>query len=135
MSNSNTPQKGEKSKISKSFDKLKKNENVESFFSYAKNNTRDVIAYVLLILGIIFLFFDHNYGGFLIGAVFGLYFGDETIAFLRTYKENIGTQNTVKSLVFGALLLGLLISAPGIFIGALVVISLRFILFPEKDRS
>lgn len=94
-------------------------------YNYAKTNTRDMIAYILLLTGLLLLFFDPSFGETLIGVIFGLYFSQELYDCFKNYELFIHQQGFVKSLVFGALLLALLISAPFIFIGAAAAVAVR----------
>jgi uncharacterized membrane protein (UPF0136 family) len=109
-----------KEKLTEKLDRLKKDERMESLFSYAKGNTRDTIAYILLIIGIILLFFQPHYGGLLIGIIAGLYFSGEIIFIASHLNELIDEQGMVRVLVLAALLVGFFIMAPTIFFGAAI---------------
>lgn len=101
-----------------------------NFFS--SSNARDVVAYVLLALGIILLFFQPIYGGLLIGLVAGVYFSSEVLTIIRNIEGFIDREGVARSLVLAGLLLGFLISAPAIFVGAAIVIAIKlFITTPE----
>lgn len=110
----------------------KKNDKMEDFISYAKENTRDVVAYVLMILGLLLMFFQPIYGGLLIGLVVGAYFSSEILTLLKNYESLIDEYGLVKSLIIAGLLVAFLISAPAIFLGAFIVVGLRFFLLAEK---
>lgn len=117
-----------KNKFKDSYENLKKNDKVEGLVNYAKSNTRDTIAYVLLITGILLLFFEPWYGGTLVGVIFGLYFSNEILDLIQNYESYIDQHGIVKFLVFGGLLLAFFITAPFIFIGAAVAVGLKFLL-------
>jgi hypothetical protein len=110
------------------FSKQAKNETPSGdIITFMKENTKDTIAYVLLIAGIMMMFFDNVaiYGGLVVGVIFGLYFAKE-LAYLVTNATNlIEQEGTPKSLMFGALLLIFLIKAPFVFIGAALVAVLK----------
>lgn len=108
-------------------------EKFENFFSQASSNTRDIIAYVLLILGIILLFVQHLYGGFIIGLVAGVYFSKEIVGLVQNFEDFIEEQGLARSIILGGTLLALFILAPAIFIGIAVVVLLRMFIFSEKD--
>ncbi len=74
-----SPKKDSKDKFSSTFENLKKNEKLEDLYGYARNNTRDTVAYILMIIGIVLLLFHPFYGGLLIGLLGGFYFADEII--------------------------------------------------------
>ncbi len=108
------------------------NEKLSGLGEITTSSTRDSIAYVILIIGIILLFFHHIYGGLLIGLITGFYFSSELLAFLQAINHLIDEQGIVRSLVAGALFLSLLISAPAIILGMIAAVGIRQILFPEK---
>jgi len=119
-------------KLKEKFDQIKKNEKFDDIYSYARSNTRDTIAYVLLILGIVMLFFDTVYGGLLIGAIAGLYFNVEILWAIKNVNYLIEREGMVRSLILGGTLLGFFISAPAIFIGAAVAVALKEVILPES---
>lgn len=123
--------KGFKEKFTSSLSNLRSNEKLEKLIGHATANTRDTVSYVVMIIGLVLLFFHSFYGGALIGLVAGLYFSSEILAFLRNLNAFIDEQGVVKALIGGGLLFGLFISAPAIFIGLAVAVALRQILFPE----
>lgn len=92
-------------------------------------STKDLVAYIILILGIILLFFMPIYGGLLIGLVAGVYFSKEIVAILKNFNQFIEQQGVARSLVIAGLLLAFLIVAPSIFIGAAIVVCLRWFVF------
>lgn len=126
------PKKSFKEKFQDSFDQLKTNEKLSHLSSFATSNTRDSIAYVILIIGIILLFFHPFYGGILIGIIAGFYFSSELLALLQSINSLIDEQGIVRSLIAGGLLLGLFVSASSIFVGMAIAVVARQILFPEK---
>lgn len=99
--------------------------------NYFQPSTKDMIAYVLLILGIILLFVSHLYGGALIGIVAGVYFSNEIIGLLKNANHLIEEQGLARSLILAGLALAFFISAPAIFVGAALVIALRWFVFSE----
>ena len=105
--------------------------------SFMKENTKDTIAYVLLIAGIMMMFFDEVaiYGGLILGVVFGLYFAKE-LAYLATNAARLIEEEGIpKSLILGALFLIIIIKVPFLFIGAAFVAILRtFIEDPPINR-
>lgn len=106
----------------------------ENFFGQATSNTRDIIAYILLVLGIILLFVQHLYGGFIIGLVAGIYFSKEIIQLIKNFEDFIDRQGLARSIVLGATVLAFFILAPAIFIGAAVIVLLRMFIFNEKSE-
>lgn len=122
---------GFKEKFESTLKDLKSNEKIDSLVSYATSNTRDTISYVVLIVGVILLFFSSFYGGILIGLVSGFYFSSEIMAVVKNINALVEDQGVVKSLIAGGLLIALFISAPWIVIGIALAVAVRQILFPE----
>ena len=139
MVNSSPPQEPKKDsmkdKLSSTFENLKKNENFENIYGYASNNTRDTIAYVLMIIGIVLMLFHPFYGGTLIGLLGGFYFASELIYLVQNISQIIDYQGMVRSLIAGGVFVGLFISAPAIFIGMAIAVALKQIIFPEEKKS
>src|ERR1700753_1440744 len=86
-----------------------KKSDMEDFYTYAKSNIRDMIAYALMVIGIILLFFQPIYGGLLIGIVAGVYFSKEILNWIETYPQFLEDYGLVRSVVLGGLLLALFI--------------------------
>lgn len=120
------PEEKQKSKFTETFDNLKKNEKVDDFMGYVKANTRDTVAYILLIVGLVLIFFNSLWGGLIVGAVAGFYFQKELIDWFKNANEYIETQGLARSVILGGTLLALLIQAPGIIIGVLIVVALSY---------
>jgi hypothetical protein len=74
-------------------------------------------------------------GGLLIGMVAGYYFSSEIIYYIRNIGQIIGGQDQLRYVVLTALLLGLFIAAPGIFIGAAIVATFKQVMFGSRDHS
>ncbi|HRD56310.1 MAG TPA: hypothetical protein PLC42_07950 [Parachlamydiaceae bacterium] len=108
-----------KEKLNEKLDKIKQDQRIEGLFSYAKSNTKDTVAYILLIIGIILLFFQPHWGAFLIGLIAGLYFSEEIVYIIQHFNDFIEEQGLVRVLVLGALAVSFFIMAPFIFFGAL----------------
>jgi hypothetical protein len=121
-----------KDKMKESFENLSKNEKVEEIYKYATANTRDTIAYILLITGILLLFFEPSYGGTLIGVIVGLYFAGEIYKLVVNYRKIIDNLGIVKSLILAGLLLAIFISLPMLFFGMAVAVALKQLLLPDK---
>src|ERR1700758_3069298 len=101
-----------KEKLTQKLDKLKQDDRVDGLFKYAKSNTKDTIAYIILIIGIILFFFMPPYGGLLIGLIVGLYFSDEIMYVITHFNDFIDEQGLVRVLVLAALTIAFFIAAP-----------------------
>ena len=104
----------------------------EDIIDYLRHHSRETITYVLLILGIILLFFDAIYGGVLVGIVTGIYFGDEIIVYLANWKIALDTHGIARNLIIAGVTIAFFISAPAIFLGMALSIGIKQ-LFVTKD--
>ncbi len=125
------PKEAETNKLNETIENIKKNKNVDDIITYAQNNTQDTIAYLLLITGIIWMFFQGFYGGVLIGLVVGFYFSKELIQFIRGINQYIEEQGLAKSLILGGGLFAFFVMAPGIIVGTAIMVALKFLLKAE----
>lgn len=112
----------------------KKETKLDDLLSFAKENTRDTIAYILMVVGILLMLFDSTsiYGSLIVGIVFSLYFIKELAYFIKHASEISAENGIVKSLIFGGLLLSLFLRAPFIFIGIAIIIGLKLLLMPDS---
>lgn len=106
-------------------DKNKFEGKIEDICDFAKQNKWDTAAHVVLVLGLILMFFIPLFGELLVGFIAGLYFSREIMHVVENRKQCIYEAGTVKSLVFLGVLLAFLIAAPGIFIGAAIVAAIK----------
>lgn len=117
-----------KEKFNETFSNLKKNEKIDALYHYAQENTRDTIAYIVLIVGILLIFFKPFWGGLLVGIVVGIYFYNEILAILMDMNGFIEAQGMVRSLILGGIAIAFFISAPMIFIGAALAVGVKYFL-------
>lgn len=123
------------SALHETFEKVKANDKFENIVNYAKANNRDTAAFCAMLLGAFIIYFIPFYGGTIVGVVTGLYFTKEIITPLRNLERFIEELGMVRSLLFGVLLLALFISAPMIFIAALVTVFIKQLIIPEGKRN
>lgn len=123
-----TEKKVENNNFSETIENLKKNKNIDSLLTYAKNNTQDTVAFILMIIGILWMLGQPFNGGILVGLVVGFYFSKELISFVKGYNTFIEEQGYAKAIILGAGALSLFVMAPGIFIGVAVMTALKFLL-------
>lgn len=119
-------------KITGKFEDLKKHEHVKKVVDFTKSNTMDTIAYIILFVGIVLLFFQEFWGGLIIGAVGGFYFADPIIHWIRTFQEYLEQEGLLKVVILFFVALGFLIVAPAFFLGAAAAIGIKFVLLGEK---
>jgi hypothetical protein len=123
-----------KEKLSSTLESFKKSEKLEGLYGYASSNTRDTLAYVLMIIGIVLMLFHPFYGGALIGLLGGFYFAPELVYIVQNISKIIDLHGMVRSLIAGGVFVGLFISAPAIFIGMAIAVALKQIIFPEEKK-
>ena len=106
------------------------------FFNYLNAGTRDILAYAMLVIGVLLLFFHPIIGEFLIGVVAGAYFCTEINKMIKNYQNVVEQQGLVRSLILGGILLAFLVAAPGIFIGiAFIMVLKTFISLDDKPAA
>lgn len=123
--------KEEKNKISESLENLTKNENIENIVTYAKKNTRDTIAYVLLLLGLVWMLVEPFFGGVLVGLIVGYYFSPEIIDFAKGFNKSISQAALARRVVLSTIAVVFFLLAPGIFFGIAIIVALKFLLKVE----
>lgn len=130
-----TEEKGEsfQEKVSEKMGDLRKNEKVEELFQFARSNTRDTIAYIVLFIGIIMLLFRPFWGGLAIGVIGGVYFANELFGFFQNLNQFIEKHGLIKCLILGGVALGLFIEAPYIFVGGAISIAVMQMIAPKSS--
>lgn len=105
-------------------------------FDYVKENTKDSIAYIAMVVGIILMLFDaySMYGSLAVGIVFSLYFNKELVFVASNVKDLIEEYGFVKSLVLGGTLFALFLKAPFVFIGMAIVTGVKMFVLPESSK-
>jgi membrane-bound ClpP family serine protease len=108
----------------------------ETFTDYIKNNTKDSIAYVVMVIGILLMLFDpySPYGELIVGIIFSLYFINELTFVTKNIKDFVEEYGLVKSLVLGGALLALFIKVPFFFIGLAAVIAIQLFIWPDEKK-
>lgn len=102
---------------------------------YFQAHSREIITYVLLILGIILLFFDPLWGGVLVGLVSGIYFGDEIVDYIVHWKDSIHTHGVARNLIIAGIAIAFFLSAPAIFLGVAVAIGIKQLFVESKGEN
>jgi len=98
----------------------------DKFLDYLKGHVRETIIYVLLVLGIVFLFFNAVYGGLLVGIVTGIYYGQDIIAYITNWQATLDSDSHRLSqhLISAGIAVAFLISVPAIFLGTAIAIAI-----------
>jgi hypothetical protein len=118
----------QKSKFTEKLSSMNKDQKIENLITYAKNNTQDTIAYILMLFGIIWIFINSFYGGILVGLVTGWYYGTDIVAYVKNANQMIDELGVPRALVLGLTLVAFFVLAPGIFIGAAITSAIKQVL-------
>ncbi len=92
----------------------------QDFVAFVKDNMGESIAYVVMFAGLIFSIFNPFLGGVLVGVILGIYFSQDILAKMRSFKELVVGEGIFRGFIVIAALLALLIEAPGLLIGTLI---------------
>lgn len=110
----------------------------DDLMDYFKNHSRETISYILLILGILLLFFEPIYGGLIVGIVAGIYFGEEVVNYIKNWKSSINSRDgyteVARHLIVAGLALAFFISAPAIFLGAAISIGIKQLFLQDTPK-
>lgn len=101
------------------------NLNADHIISFVKTHSRESIAYVLLVLGIVLLLFDNIYGGILVGIVTGIYFGDNLVNYIVNWKLSLDSKDMTQNIVLAGASVAFLITSPAIFLGIAISIAVK----------
>ena len=94
-------------------------------YSFAASQ-EEIIVYTLLGIALItLLFFNGLLGGLIIGGIAGYYFAEKMIYFLRNVSQTFVGKDQLRYVILSVLGIALFISAPGIFIGALIAAAFK----------
>lgn len=102
-------------------------------YQYATSNKIKTITYLLLVLGIILIFFNNFIGTLFVGFVAGYHFSDAIVRFIQNLPQLINFDDQVQGVVMAAVALTLFIVAPGLPIGAVIVAVFKELLFKRSS--
>ncbi len=97
----------------------------ENFRTYLKFHYADIAVYLVLVLGILLLFFSPVYGQIVVGLVAGVYFHREILGYLSQWKRGIELNKMGKGLVLGGIAVTSVISMPAFFIGMAIAVFVK----------
>lgn len=115
-------------KIADKIDEFAHHEKVEGFYQFTKTNIGATLAYVVLFLGVLLSIFSPFIGGLLVGIIGGIYFGDFILNWILNAKDQIETKELILNLILGGVILGIFVQAPGIVIGAVAVVAVKYLM-------
>jgi hypothetical protein len=101
---------------------------LNDLYKYGKTNPQDLIAYILMAIGLLLIFFIPFVGGLLVGIVGAFYFVDTLLRYALHTRQYVARLGTLRSLMAGGVFLGLLLTTPGIIIGAAIVVTVKYAL-------
>lgn len=106
-----------------------------NFYHYASSNKEQTVSYILLALGILFLFINFFFGALLVGLVAGYHFSYQIVYFLRNLGQIFEGENQLKYIVLTGTLITLFIGVPSLFIAALIVALLKELVFNKNESD
>jgi hypothetical protein len=111
----------------------KKDSKPDNLLNYFKVHIRETITYILLVIGIILMFFDQLYGGILVGLIAGIYFGDEIVNFIKSWSTTTDSKKVARNLILAGIAIAFFISAPAIYLGAAISIAVKQLFVGAND--
>lgn len=119
----------ENHKKSKRSDKSGKQiQNLDHLIEFAQNNVKDTVAFVVMVVGIFWMFVNSFWGGIIVGLVAGFYFSREIVYVVKSFNEFIEAQGIARTAILAGTALALFIAAPGILIGAAAMAGLKVLM-------
>lgn len=122
------PKPSLKDRLKKAFDSIFEKNRMDRIYNQASSNMRDTLAYVLMLTGLLLLFYEPAYAGALIGVIFGLYFSSEIVYLFKNYQQIVDREGLTRSLLLAGLFIAFFICAPFIFFGAIVAVAVKQLL-------
>jgi len=90
------------------------------FFHFINENKWEIVSYILLFFGLFVSFANQFFGGLLVGLVLGIYFSQEILDKLASFKHFLDQEGIFRGFIIVAAILALLILAPGLLIGTAI---------------
>ena len=108
----------------------------DQWCGYMTSHKKQSITYAFLVIGLLLLFFSNLWlGGLILGGVIGYYFSSEIVFYIRNIRNIFSGQEQIRFVILTALLLGVVITIPGIFVGAIVIAALKQVFCNSCDGS
>lgn len=104
-------------------------------YHYAVSNKEQTVTYILLALGILLLFFNPLFGEIIVGLVAGYHFAPQIVYYLRNLSQIFEGQDQLRYIVLTGTLIALFITAPGIFIGAVIAALFKQFIFSNRNTT
>jgi hypothetical protein len=121
-----------KKKFQNTVKKAKTSKQLDELYNFTNTNTEGLIAFILLVVGVITLFINEFVGSLIIGAVAGYFYSGEVIYFFRTLPAYFHGHEKTRHIVFVVLLVGLLLTSPAFFIGGILAAIITEFLYRSK---
>ena len=102
---------------------------------HLKNHPREVISFVILVVGIILLFFQPVIGGILVGLIAGIYFSDEIISYIADWSRDVDEYAFTKHIICFGIALAFFIAAPAIFVGIAIAIGIKLLFVGHHSNT
>jgi hypothetical protein len=99
-------------------------EAVEKVYKLATNVRRDTIAYIIMAVGLVILPWLPLWGGAIVGIVFGVYFSEEMLKRIKSFRHYLEKEGQAKTIVIGGAILALLLVIPTLVLGAIAAVGI-----------
>jgi hypothetical protein len=103
---------------------------LDDLYGFASPSNLQIITYIVLVLGLIIIFFNTLLGSMIIGSVVGFFYSDEVIYYLKNAAQMFNSKQPLHAIIIAALILGVFISTPGFFFG-IAVAAIKQLLFSD----
>ncbi|MDP1836061.1 MAG: hypothetical protein Q8K75_09080 [Chlamydiales bacterium] len=97
---------------------------VEKVFKLATNVRRDTMAYIIMAVGLVILPWLPLWGGAIVGIVFGVYFSEEMLKRIKSFRQYLEKEGQAKTIVLGGAILALLLVIPTLVLGAIAAVGI-----------
>ena len=107
---------------------------MEVVIEYIKENKGSLITYLFLLVSLLFLILaDFFLGSLILGLTAGYHFSYEIVFYLRNLSHLFEGHEHLRFIVLTAVIIGLILSIPGMFIGAIVAAVFKYVIYDKKE--
>ena len=114
--------------------RFEKTNGMQDALQYIKQNKESLVTYLFLTGGLLALVMGHLFmGSIIIGLTAGYHFSYEIVFYLRNLNHLFEGHEHLRFLVLTAVILALLFSIPGIFLGAVVAAVFKHVIYDKSE--
>jgi hypothetical protein len=104
----------------------------ESILDFAQNNSLDTVAYISLVLAILFSLMNMMLGSLAVGVIMGIYFAPEILGFGGRVNDYLGDKGLFRIVLLITFAVFLALTIPYFFIGSAAAVGVRAIIHSQK---